>query len=253
MQVQDKDKTPISFIVKAASILLRLNPGRLERKFREREIYQTIRVEPPIALRLDGVGWGRRLRGRYDWPRDPRIHRALVRASVELVRELHACCGLVISDELNIVITREPPYNGRVEKIVSISAGIASATISAALGHSLYLDSRVVKLHTVHDAIEYMLYRMRVGLNNYVSSIYHSLARGDPARTPSLEQMITELEGMDLPPLIWEPWRLLGTCTTYTKSLKQIGSIRAERRRLISIDAAPGLCIRALKKAFTAP
>ena len=235
-----------SIVTSIAGQIIGLNPGALEKKFKAREIYQGCRVEPPLALRLDGVGWGRRLRDKYEWPRDERVHRALVAAAVRLLEEFNTCCGLVVSDEVSVIINNEPPYGGRVEKLVSVSAGLVSATISRVLGEELYVDSRIVKLYGASDAAEYLLHRVRVGFNNYVSSIYHSMVPGGKGHTPSLPEMLQTLREQETRPSLWEPWRLLGTCIARTQSLRVLDDTAAERRRIIAIDASPSLCKKAI-------
>ena len=242
----------IDTVIETASQVIRLNPVILEQKFKSREIYQECRVEPPLALRLDGVSWGRRLRNKYEWPRDRRVHKALIAAAVRLLEELGACCGIVISDEISIVIDNEAPYGGRVEKLVSVSAGLVSSITSSVLGEALYTDSRIVKLYAASDAAEYLLYRMRVGFNNYVSSIYHSIVPGKKEVTPSLPEMLEELRKTELPPHVWEPWRLLGTCIARIQSLLVLGKATTERRRIVAVDASPSLCKKAVYSSLGA-
>ena len=38
------------------SLLLQANPAELEERYRGREVYRSLRVEPPLAPRLNGVG-----------------------------------------------------------------------------------------------------------------------------------------------------------------------------------------------------
>ncbi len=248
--MSEESWSPASIVVSIAEQIIGLNPGALEKKFKSREIYQGYHVEPPLALRLDGVGWGRKLKDKYEWPRDERVHRALVSATVRLLEEFNACCGLVVSDEISIIISNGPPYGGRVEKLVSISAGLVSATISHILGEELYTDSRIVKLYGASDAIEYLLHRIRVGFNNYVSSIYHHVVPGEKDYTPSLSEMVKKLRGIRTPLRLWEPWRLLGTCVVRTESLRVLDSIVAKRRRIVAIDASPSLCKKAIDSSL---
>ncbi|HID40566.1 MAG TPA: hypothetical protein EYP33_00220 [Pyrodictium sp.] len=232
-----------------AGLLQRLfeaNPARLEEEYKAREIFQKERVEPPFVLRLDGVGWARRLHG-FEWPRDERVHRALARAAVELLRVIGGCCVLVVSDEVNLVYTGEPPYGGRVEKLVSISAGIVSGCVSRVLGRILFLDSRVVKLYSRRDAARYLLYRARVGFNNYISSLYHAAGLGPARTTPGLQEMIEALRRAGRDPLREPSWRLVGSCAAYTSSTRRVKppGVTMERRRLIILDGGLEMCLEA--------
>lgn len=227
-------------VYEAALLLAGLDPRRLEERYRARELYRGARIEAPAVVRLDGVGWGRRLQG-YRWPRDHRVHRALVRAAMELVAEYGADMGYVTSDEASILWLRGLPYGGRVEKLVSVSASAVSAGVSLHLGRRLFMDGRVVKLYGHGDVADYILYRARVGFNNYVSSLYHGPRRGR-AETPSLREMLEALRARGLDPLR-EPWAALGTCIARLPSVKKIsdGTV-VERRRLVAMDT-PLLCL----------
>lgn len=224
--------------------LVSLNPGRLEEEYRVRELYRGLRVEPPIALRLDGVGWGRRLRSRYQWPRDERVHRGLARAAVPLLAEYGADLAYVTSDEVSVLWLHGLPFSGRVEKLDSIAAGLVSANVSLALGLPLFLDSRVVKLYSREDAARYILYRARVGFNNYVSSLYHGLGLGSPRETPGLHEMLEELLRHGVDPL-HQPWAALGSCVARALAERRSGTVTASRRRIVIIDTFEA-CIEAL-------
>lgn len=155
----------------------------------------------PFAVRLDGVRWSKALEG-FSWPRDERVHKALVETARELMRDLGADVAYVVSDEVNLVFTKYSPYGGRVFKIISVSAGQASASVSLRLGRRLSFDARVVKLDNLCDCYDYVLYRARVGFNNYVSNIYH--ARRSSKETPSLREMLNEVP-------LGEEWAYAGT------------------------------------------
>jgi len=215
---------------------LSLNPARMEERFREAEASVEERIEPPLALRLDGVGFSEALSG-FRWPRDHRVHEALLAAARLLLERFNASMALVASDEINLVILSEPPYSGRVEKLVSISAGIASAVVSLRLGRLLFFDSRVVPLSSVTEAGEYMAYRMRVVLNNYVNSLLKALGVRVENLRGGLADRMRLLEERGVNPLA-EPWAALGTCVYRAKASKSIPElgVSVERSRLVEVD-----------------
>ncbi len=173
--------------------LVRLRVSELDELYRARSAAVEARVRLPLALRLDGVGFGGALSG-YSRPRDAAVHRALLEGAAELLHRLSASCAYVVSDEVNLLLLGPHlPYGGRVEKLVSVSAALLSARVSLLLGRCLIFDSRVVPLEGVEDARRYVLYRARVGLNNYVGSLLHAAG----ARVPEgskLERQIELLE-----------------------------------------------------------
>ncbi len=148
-----------------------LDVARLHERYLLAEKRLRKKASPPYAIRLDGVGFGRALEG-FSSPRDLRVHVALVQAAMAVVERFNAVGAWVGSDEVNVVMLGpENPYGGRVEKLVSVSAGIASAEVSLALGRRLFFDSRVVPLRDAEDAAKYVLYRARVALNNLATKL----------------------------------------------------------------------------------
>lgn len=191
--------------------LLGVEISTLESIYRSREKSVEARVQLPLALRLDGVGFKRCLKG-FREPRDQRVHEALVRGALELLRRFSASCAYVVSDEVSLMMLGPSlPYGGRVEKLVSISASILSSTASLALGRSLIFDSRVIPLEGVDDAKRYVVYRARVGLNNYVGSTLRALGLRMPEGS-KLERQLEELEEAGVRMEERPAWEWGGSC-----------------------------------------
>ena len=85
------------------------------------------------------------------------------------------------------------PYGGRTFKIISVLAAHASAELTAKLGRPLHFDGRVVKLKDACDAASYILFRARVGLNNYVIQLAKA-AGLIHAHTPRIEELLPKVE-----------------------------------------------------------
>lgn len=131
----------------------------------------------------------------------------MIKAAVELMRTFSGEYALVISDEINVFLLSYVPFNGREYKLVSSMAGLASAIVSNALNKVLYFDARVIPLSdSCHDVARYMLYRVRVGFNNYHVEIAQRSRAVPPESTPHIVDVIKALGG---PRLTWES---LGTC-----------------------------------------
>ena len=198
--------------------ILELDVARYEEYFRELEVRYGEPIKPPFIIRLDGVGFGRRLSG-FKVPRDLKVHKALVKAAKELIKYFNADYGLVISDEVNIFVMNTVPYGGRYEKIISISSGIVSTYTSLSLKKNLYFDSRIIRLRNINDILTYFTYRIRVGFNNYVSSLYHKVFTDK--ETPHLKVMIDKLrsKGIDVGKV--SEWELYGTCILWETYMKK--------------------------------
>ncbi len=111
------------------------------------EIFASIKVDPPFIVRLDGWNFhalAKKLALKV--PFDENFARALANTAAYLMKEFNAEVGYVFSDEINLLFKHAP--FGRVEKIDSIFAGLASSKLTLELGckHVVSMDCRIVKL-----------------------------------------------------------------------------------------------------------
>jgi len=94
----------------------------------------TFSIDPskPYAVRLDGHHFSRFLCA-FNKPNDIRIHRAMAKTTHELVFHFKASTGFTCSDEITLVFPLDkenpvpPPFNGRVVKLCTLMAGMASS------------------------------------------------------------------------------------------------------------------------------
>ncbi|NPB01013.1 MAG: hypothetical protein GXO10_06525 [Crenarchaeota archaeon] len=232
------------------SLIISIPVGKFHKLFKSREIVQS-KVETPFIVRLDGVKFGKRLKN-FTMPRDRRVHESLVLAAERIIEYMGADLGYVTSDEINILFLKYSPYSSRFFKIISISSGIASSVVTQALGVELFFDSRIVKILDIHEAYKYILYRIRVGFNNYVSSIYHMYYKNrHKGYTPHIHDMICIL-----PKLVGrriERWELFGTLIyreSYVKQCRDLISgrqITVERRRFSTYEVDIEIVMRLIE------
>ncbi|MEZ0319180.1 MAG: tRNA(His) guanylyltransferase Thg1 family protein [Pyrobaculum sp.] len=178
-------------------LLLAANPKALDMRYREREAFCETST-PPVAVRLDGVGFGKRLKD-FPAPRSPLVHAALVETAKSLASTHGADVAHVVSDEINLLFLGAVPYGGRTFKMISVLAAQAAAELSTRLSRPLYFDGRVVKLEDKCDAARYLLYRARIGFNNYLVQI--ARARGAVReQTPRINELLktAELDNYEL-------------------------------------------------------
>lgn len=178
-------------VLEAAEAFASVNPAPLSKLYRQREVAGGT-LRPPVVVRADGVGFGKTLKERFAWPRDRRVHDALVNAAEKLMQRYSASAAYVVSDEVSVLF-RTLPYSGRLFKVVSITASILSSHVSLELSKPLYFDAKAIQLTSVEEFTPYVIFRARVGLNNYVSSLYHSMVE-DRRETPPLPQMIEHIK-----------------------------------------------------------
>ncbi len=207
-------------------------------------------VDPPIVIRCDGVHFGKRLRG-FKFPRDKRVHEALLDAVESYMKVYGSDVALVISDEVNI-LALHPPYSGRVLKLSSTTASYLSSRVSLALRRPLSFDGRVISVK-VGEVVPYFLLRIRIGLNNYISKLYRRYS--EPVNTPSLQRMLTylkEVKGLSGV----EVWEGVGTLVVWSKvSKKGFNPLSGEevevsRRALIRKPAKINDVVSSLRKVM---
>jgi tRNA(His) guanylyltransferase len=141
---------------------------------REREWFHTLTVPPGAwaVIRVDGRSFSRFTERRFDKPFDPEFSRLMTHTAEALVTEFDARYGYTESDEISILLDPSFDLFGRgLEKLVSISAGLASARFTAELGEPVTFDSRVWIGASIADVVDYFSWRqtdaLRCALNGW--------------------------------------------------------------------------------------
>ena len=141
-----------------------------------REIFSTITTIPPVFVRLDGRAFHRLAENlTLKKPFDDRFSDAMVLVCTELIADSGLCpdFAFTFSDEISLFYTRLP-FNGRVEKIDSVSASFAASSLTLTLGVAIPLafDARVIPA-TREFAIEYLNNRQNEAWRNHVNGYCH--------------------------------------------------------------------------------
>lgn len=129
---------------------------------REREYFPALSVLPGAwtVLRLDGRGFSRFTERHFSKPFDERFAGYMVGTAERLFTELGARYAYTVSDEISLLFDPDFRLFGRgVEKLVSVSAGIASASFSLAASEMAHFDSRVWLGTSVTDVADYFSWR----------------------------------------------------------------------------------------------
>ncbi|HTE19727.1 MAG TPA: tRNA(His) guanylyltransferase Thg1 family protein [Armatimonadota bacterium] len=123
-----------------------MDPNEFEGRMRSLEYFHSLRLLPHTwaVIRVDGRGFTRFTESRFDRPFDARFHDCMARAAQVLLEEMGGLYAYTESDEISVLFAPEWEFFDReLEKIVSLSAGIASATFTHACGEPAHFDSRV--------------------------------------------------------------------------------------------------------------
>lgn len=153
---------------------------------RAREWFHSLVVPPGawMVMRVDGRGFSRFTEDRFDKPFDARFSRMMTATAEALLAEFNGRYAYTESDEISILLDPSVELFGRtVEKLVSISAGLASATFTHAAGEPAHFDSRVWLGTTPDDVVDYFSWRQadatRCALNGWC---YWTLRRHGKSR-----------------------------------------------------------------------
>ncbi len=115
-------------------------------RMRALECFHHLRLLPAtwVVVRVDGRAFTHFTASRFQKPFDAALHDLMVRTARILLEELQGCYAYTASDEISVLLTRDwALFDRKLEKVVSISAAIASATFTHLCGVPAHFDSRV--------------------------------------------------------------------------------------------------------------
>lgn len=141
---------------------------------RQGEYFHSVKVplDNWTILRLDGRGFSNLTQEEFEKPFDRKFHRLMVETTQALVREFNAAYGYTESDEISILLPLNWNFFDReLEKVISISASLASATFSVSFGKPVQFDSRVWISGSPDRVVDYFCWRQsdatRCALNGW--------------------------------------------------------------------------------------
>lgn len=165
----------------------------------------------PIYARIDGRSFSRFTRG-MDRPFDVRMSAAMLAATKGLVEATHARIGYTQSDEISLVWLAEGEsqsfFDGRVQKLSSVLAGLATAHFTAALlatdwgcelvGRLPHFDCRVMSLPSKTEAANMFLWRELDARKNAVAMAAQALFSTKQLHGRGQADMLEMLAGVDV-------------------------------------------------------
>jgi tRNA(His) 5'-end guanylyltransferase len=165
---------------------------------RAREYFHALTVLPGAwtVLRLDGRGFSRFTEEHFDKPFDQRFSDLMVTTAQALLTELGARYAYTESDEISLLLDPgSDQFGRRVEKLVSVSAGLASATFTLAAGQPAHFDSRLWLGVGVGDVVDYFSWRQadaaRCALNGWCYWTLRKAGRSRQQATGVLDRSST--------------------------------------------------------------
>lgn len=221
-----------------------------ESRMRALECFHGLRMLPGTwpVIRVDGKGFSKFTEARFEKPFDERFSGHMVRAAEALLVALGGLYAYTESDEISVLLPRDwDLYDREVEKAVSLSAGIASATFSLACGEPAVFDGRVWLGPSADHVLDYFRWRQadagRCALNGWAYWTLRKAGEGVASATRALhEKSVAEKNELlfrhgtnfnDVPPwqrrgvgLYWETYEKVG----FDPVRKE--EVRAPRRRV---------------------
>jgi len=164
--------------------------------WKSREIFSALRVpsDDPVVVRIDGWRFHRVAEElKLDRPFDRRLIEALSQAPLRLMQMgFPLALSFLFSDEISFLLYPPIPWNGRIEKLISVIPSYSSAIVSTALNYPVCFDARVVIIRDIDDLLNYLSWRQseawRNALNSYALLALESSGLGR-------EEAARELEG----------------------------------------------------------
>jgi tRNA(His) 5'-end guanylyltransferase len=173
-----------------------MDPNDFEAQMRALEHFHSLRVLPGAwtVIRVDGRSFSRFTETGFEKPFDIRFHDHMVKTATALLDELHGLYAYTESDEISVLF---PPqwtmFNREVEKLVSISAGVASATFTHQAGVPVTFDSRIWVGVNQELVIDYFRWRQadaaRCALNGWVYWTLRNDGKGMAEATAAMHRM----------------------------------------------------------------
>jgi tRNA(His) guanylyltransferase len=151
-----------------------MKPDLFEARMRELEYFHSLRIMPGVwtVLRLDGRGFTRLTETGWEKPFDLRFHTLMVETARALLDGLGGVYAYTESDEISVLFRPDwSLFERELEKLVSVSAGIASAAFTSGAGLPAHFDSRVWLGPSEELVVDYFRWRQsdagRCALNGW--------------------------------------------------------------------------------------
>jgi tRNA(His) guanylyltransferase len=152
----------------------------------------------PVIMRLDGKAFHTLTRG-MERPYSKCFRDMMVSTALELLKEIQGSkCAYVQSDEISILIidfdklTTDAWFDYNIQKMVSVSAGIASATFTRYIDKIGIFDSRVFNIPK-EEVCNYFIWRQQDWVRNSIQMLaqhYFSAKELHGKNQPAMHEML---------------------------------------------------------------
>lgn len=139
----------------------------------------TLTPRMPIIVRVDGRSF-HTFTKHCERPFDIDIANAMLAAAVGLMQDTHAELAYVQSDEISLLLhgykrfSSKPYFDNEVQKIASVTASVASSSVSLTTRRPCSFDARVFAVPE-SDVCNYFVWRQKDAIRNSVQMVAQSL------------------------------------------------------------------------------
>jgi len=165
-----------------------------ENRMRQLEYFHPLRLLPStwVVVRVDGRSFSRFTASRFEKPFDWQFHDLMVQTAQTLMEDMQGIYAYTESDEISVLFPLNWDFFDRsLEKIVSISASIATASFTHAAGTMAQFDSRVWLGANQSQVKDYFSWRQadatRCALNGWCYWTLRKLGKSAAQATVELE------------------------------------------------------------------
>lgn len=138
------------------------------------ETHRALSLEQPIVIRLDGKAFHTFTKGMQK-PFDPGMMEAMHESTKYIMAETHAHIGYTQSDEISLILNGNEIFGGRIQKLVSVMASMATAQFNSII-HKHYpqkglafFDGRAFNVPDLSWAAEVLMWRQEDAIKNSIS------------------------------------------------------------------------------------
>jgi tRNA(His) 5'-end guanylyltransferase len=234
-----------------------MQPDDFEARMREHEYFHGLKLLPRTwcVIRVDGRSFSRFTEEHFEKPFDIRFHEAMVGTATELLTEMQGVYGYTESDEISILLKPDwSLFDRELEKLVSISAGIASANFALKTGKAAHFDSRVWMAASFNEVVDYFRWRQsdatRCALNGACYWALRKEGKNESQATKELKGQTVAFKnellfqrGINFNEL--PAWQRRGVGLVWERYQKEASNpltgekVLAERRRIAVVEELP--------------
>jgi len=231
-------------------------------KVKSLEQSDTIPSDVYYIIRLDGVGFTKNIEDMgFSRPLDYELHQLMSNTTKYLMdnpkAKLKILAAHTQSDEISLLIDKEDmTHNRRQEKLLSITAGLASAYFSMYMRSVVVFDARISLAFGKQDVIDYFNVRMEDAYRNCINNyLYWTLRKnGKSAKVATAlmqplnqKQRIEMLANLNIDINVLEIWMKYGTLFMW-EEIPHTGfnpitnqEVITTRRRIFSLSASKNI------------